>query len=142
MNTKKKMTLKSFELSYKAKEAIKVGISFALVYIIALKFAWLNPYWAGLAIALVAVAPAGQNIHKGILRIFGTFYGVTIALLIFAVAAQDRWIIHFDAMRAIKAVPGLEFRARLSWIDADSSPNAYQDYNSYTDFRFEVDYFF
>jgi len=58
------------------------------------------------------------------------------------ISKTDRWIIHFDAIQAVEAVPGLEFRARLSWIDADSSPNAYQDYNSYTDFRFEVDYFF
>ncbi len=58
------------------------------------------------------------------------------------ISKTDRWIIHFDAIQAVKAIPGLELRARLSWIDADSNPNAYEDYNSYTDFRFEVDYFF
>ena len=86
------MNLKNFELSFKLKDAIKVGLSFAIVYGIALKLGWMNPYWAGLAILMLAVAPAGQNLHKGILRFIGTLIAVTVSLIIFSLAVQDRWL--------------------------------------------------
>lgn len=55
-------------LSTKAKEAIKTGLALALVYGIALKSGWMNPYWAGFAVAMISLRTAGQSFHKGILR--------------------------------------------------------------------------
>ncbi len=86
------LNLNNFTLSLKLKEAIKVGLSFAIVYAIALKLSWMNPYWAGLAIVMLAIAPAGQNIHKGILRAVGTIPAIIAALAIFTFAAQERWL--------------------------------------------------
>jgi uncharacterized membrane protein YgaE (UPF0421/DUF939 family)/predicted Zn-dependent protease len=81
-----------FELSSKTKEAIKVSIAFVLVYIIALRFDWMNPYWAGFSVAIVASAPSGESIHKGLNRLFGTIPGVLVAFIIFSIALQDRWL--------------------------------------------------
>ena len=86
------LNLNNFTLSLKLKEAIKIGLSFAIVYTIALKLAWMNPYWAGLSIVLVSIAPSGQSIHKGALRVAGTIPAVIAALVIFTFAAQDRWV--------------------------------------------------
>ena len=66
-------------LSTKVKEAIKVSLAMVLVYGIALKVNWMNPSWAGLAVAMIALATAGQSIHKGLLRIAGTIPGATVA---------------------------------------------------------------
>lgn len=51
-------------LSTKVKEAIKVSLAMVLVYGIALKVNWMNPSWAGLAVAMIALATAGQSIRK------------------------------------------------------------------------------
>ncbi len=69
-----------------------MGLSFSLVYIIALRFDWMNPYWAGWTIVMISTAAAGQSIHKGFLRIAGTIPGVIAGLVIFSFAAQDRWL--------------------------------------------------
>jgi len=86
------LNIKDFKFSLKLKDAIKVGLSFAIVYIIALYFSWMKPYWAGLAVVMIAATVDGQNIHKGILRIAGTVPGVLAAIAIFSFAAQERWL--------------------------------------------------
>lgn len=73
------------------KEAIKTGLAFALVFGIALQAGWMNPYWAGWAVAVVALPTAGASIQKGIIRVLGTIPGCLAALVIHALAAQDRW---------------------------------------------------
>jgi len=78
-------------LSTKAKEAIKVSLAMVLVYGIALKVNWMNPSWAGFAVAMIALATAGQSIHKGLLRIAGTIPGAVMALVILSLASQSRW---------------------------------------------------
>ena len=78
-------------ISIKAKEAIKVSLAFVLVYFIALQLGWMNPYWAGFAVAMIALPTAGQSIHKGMLRLWGTIPGCIAALVILALAPQDRW---------------------------------------------------
>lgn len=82
---------KPFILSVTAKEAIKTALALVLVYWIALKVAWMNPYWAGWAVAMVSLPTAGQSIHKGALRLAGTVPGCAAALIILALAPQDRW---------------------------------------------------
>jgi uncharacterized membrane protein YccC len=76
----------------KLKEAIKTGLAFALVFGIAMQFGWMNPYWAGWAVAVIALPTAGEAIRKGTLRVLGTIPGCLAALVIHALAPQDRWI--------------------------------------------------
>ena len=78
-------------LSRKAKEAIKTGLAFALVYAIALQSGWLNPYWAGFAVAMISLQTAGESIHKGLNRLLGTIPGCIAAIVILALATQSRW---------------------------------------------------
>jgi uncharacterized membrane protein YccC len=79
------------QLSTKAKEAIKTGLAFTLVYGIALKSGWMDSYRAGFAVAMISLPTAGQSIHKGILRLAGTIQGCGAALVIFGLAPQSRW---------------------------------------------------
>lgn len=76
----------------KFKEAFKIGLSFAIVYGIALKMNWLNPYWAGWAVVMIALPTAGQTIQKSLLRISGTIPGAIGALIILSIAPQQRWL--------------------------------------------------
>lgn len=78
-------------LSRKAKEAIKTGLAFAIVYGIALQSGWLNPYWAGFGVAMISTQTAGQSIHKGMDRLVGTVPGCIAGLFIVAMAPQSRW---------------------------------------------------
>jgi len=75
----------------KFKEAIKTGLAFALVFGIAMQLGWMNPYWAGWAVAVIALPTAGEAIRKGTLRVLGTLPGCLAALVIHALASQDRW---------------------------------------------------
>jgi uncharacterized membrane protein YccC len=74
----------------KLKEAIKTGLAFALVYGIALWAGWMNPYWAGWAVAVIALPTAGASIVKGTYRVVGTIPGCIAALVIHALAPQER----------------------------------------------------
>ncbi|MBW2514681.1 MAG: FUSC family protein, partial [Deltaproteobacteria bacterium] len=63
-----------------------------LVYGIALKVNWMNPHWAGFAVAMISLATAGESIHKGMLRLAGTIPGCLSALVILSLAPQSRWL--------------------------------------------------
>jgi uncharacterized membrane protein YccC len=78
-------------LSTKAKEAIKTGLAFAIVYGIALRSGWMNPYWAGLAVAMISLQTAGQSLHKGMNRMAGTIPGCVAAIFILSLTSQNRW---------------------------------------------------
>jgi uncharacterized membrane protein YccC len=74
------------------KEAIKTALAFVTVFGIAMQLGWMNPYWAGWAVAVIALPTAGASIRKGTLRVAGTIPGCLAALAIHALAPQDRWI--------------------------------------------------
>jgi uncharacterized membrane protein YccC len=76
----------------KFKEAIKTGLAFALVFGIAMQLDWMNPYWAGWAVAVIALPTAGEAIRKGTFRVVGTIPGCIAALVIHALAPQERWM--------------------------------------------------
>ena len=76
----------------KFKEAVKTGLALMLVYGIALKVNWMNPHWAGFAVAMISMATAGESIHKGMLRLAGTIPGCLSALVILSLAPQSRWL--------------------------------------------------
>ena len=77
----------------KFKEAVKTGLALMLVYGIALKVNWMNPYWAGWAVAMISLATAGESIHKGLLRLAGTIPGCLSAIVIISLAPQSRWLL-------------------------------------------------
>jgi uncharacterized membrane protein YccC len=79
-------------LSTKVKEAIKTGLAFALVYAIALQTGWMNPAWAGFAVAFISKQSAGESIHRGLNRMAGTIPGAFAAITILALAEQSRWV--------------------------------------------------
>ena len=79
-------------MSPKLKEAIKTGLAFTLTYYIALKVAWLNPSWAVVTVAMIALPTAGQSIQKGFNRLVGTVPACLVAFFIMGVAPQSRWL--------------------------------------------------
>jgi uncharacterized membrane protein YccC len=79
-------------MSTRAKEAIKTALAFTLTYYIALKVAWLNPNWAVIAVALIALPTAGQSIQKGFNRLMGTVPACLAAFSIMSIAPQNRWL--------------------------------------------------
>jgi len=54
----------------------------------------------------------------------------------------DRTIFHVDATQTLKAVPNAEFKLRFATIDAQPSTVGGIDYNSYNEYRFEINYLF
>lgn len=59
----------------------------------------------------------------------------------------DRNIFHVDAWQTFKALPNTEFKFRFATIDADSAYTSATaqgtvDYNSYNEYRFEINYLF
>lgn len=57
------------------------------------------------------------------------------------VSKTDRGILHLDVFKTFDSAPNLELKFRMAMLDADASANS-EDYNSYNEYRFEVNYFF
>jgi uncharacterized membrane protein YccC len=74
------------------KEAFKTALAMVLAFGIALSLDWANPYWAGLAVAVISLPTAGQSIEKGALRLLGTVVGSIAALFLLGLFPQDRWL--------------------------------------------------
>lgn len=54
----------------------------------------------------------------------------------------DRDIFHVDMWKTFKEVPNAEFKFRFATVDADPAVGATVDYNSYNEYRFEINYLF
>lgn len=54
----------------------------------------------------------------------------------------DRDIYHLDAWQTFKSLPNTEFKFRFATINADPAVGTTTDYNSYDEYRFEVNYLF
>lgn len=80
------------QMSTKVKEAIKTALAVVLVYGIALKTSWMNPYWGAFVVALIAMPSPGKSLQKGLLRLGGTIPGCIAAIVILALAPQSRWL--------------------------------------------------
>ena len=78
-------------ISRKSKEAIKTALAITIAYGIALSLDWDSPKWAGIAVAMISLATVGQSLNKAALRMLGSFVGAGVALIIIALAAQERW---------------------------------------------------
>jgi len=57
------------------------------------------------------------------------------------VGKTDRGILHLDVFKTFDSAPNLELKLRMAMVDADASTGS-DDYNSYNEYRFEVNYFF
>ncbi len=57
------------------------------------------------------------------------------------VSKTDRGILHLDVFKTFESAPNVELKFRMAMVDADANPNS-EDYNSYNEYRFEVNYFF
>ena len=84
---------RAFALSGKAKEAIKVGLAIVVTYWLALKFSWMSPTWAAIAVAVISQPGEGQSLYKGLLRAIGTFLAFFSSLVLLALFPQDRWML-------------------------------------------------
>ena len=73
------------------KEAIKVALAFVVAYWIALRFDWMNPYWAGFAITFVSLGTTGASLNKAALRMGGTLLGCVAALIFMGMFPQQRF---------------------------------------------------
>ena len=78
-------------ISRSIKEAIKTALAITIAYGIALSLDWDSPKWAGIAVAMISLATIGQSLNKSALRMLGSFFGAGVALIIIALAAQERW---------------------------------------------------
>lgn len=53
----------------------------------------------------------------------------------------DRSIIHLDVFKTFDSAPNIELKLRAAMVDADAKPGS-DDYHSYNEYRFEVNYLF
>ena len=74
------------------KEAFKTALAMVLAYGIALSWDWMNPYWAGFAVAMISLPTAGQSIEKAAMRMLGTLVASVVALTLIGLYPQDRWV--------------------------------------------------
>jgi hypothetical protein len=58
------------------------------------------------------------------------------------IAFTDRSITQIDLWQTFKSLPNTEFRFRVGLVDADKKPTATADFESYNEYRFEMNYLF
>ncbi len=78
-------------LSLRARESIKTGLAMAITIAIALRMDFLEPAWAGFAVAMISLDTAGQSLNKAAMRIAGTLVAFTASLTFLGLFPQQRW---------------------------------------------------
>ncbi|UTT86045.1 FUSC family protein [Vibrio pelagius] len=80
-------------LTASTKEAIKVALSIVIAICLALWFGWEKPYWAAIAVAVMALNESfAHSINKGHNRLMGTLLGTGYAFFLIAMFSQDRFL--------------------------------------------------
>ncbi|MCC4784037.1 FUSC family protein [Vibrio lentus] len=75
------------------KEAIKAALSIVIAICLALWFQWEKPYWAAIAVAVMALNESfAHSINKGHNRLMGTLLGTGYAFFLIAMFSQDRFL--------------------------------------------------
>ncbi|MEZ9041058.1 MULTISPECIES: FUSC family protein [unclassified Vibrio] len=75
------------------KDAIKVALSIVIAICLALWFGWEKPYWAAIAVAVMALNESfAHSINKGHNRLMGTLLGTGYAFFLIAMFSQDRFL--------------------------------------------------
>ncbi|MFB9143300.1 FUSC family protein [Vibrio artabrorum] len=79
--------------SASTKEAIKAALAIVISICMALWFQWEKPYWAAIAVAVMALNESfAHSINKGHNRIMGTLLGTGYAFFLIAMFSQDRFL--------------------------------------------------
>jgi uncharacterized membrane protein YgaE (UPF0421/DUF939 family) len=78
-------------MSDRFRQAFQIALAVVIAHGVSLWLDWDNVKWAGIAIAVCALATGGEALHKGSQRIVGTLVGAAVALIILAFFIQDRW---------------------------------------------------
>lgn len=79
--------------SASTKEAIKAALSIVIAICLALWFQWEKPYWAAIAVAVMALNESfAHSINKGNNRLLGTLLGIGYAFFLIAMFSQDRFL--------------------------------------------------
>lgn len=80
-------------LTASTKEAIKVALSIVIAICLALWFGWEKPYWAAIAVAVMALNESfAHSINKGHNRLMGTLLGIGYAFFLIGMFSQDRFL--------------------------------------------------
>jgi uncharacterized membrane protein YccC len=80
-------------LNASTKEAIKVALSIVIALSLALWFQWEKPYWAAIAVVVMALNESyAHSIHKGHNRVWGTLVGIAYALFLIGTFPQDPFL--------------------------------------------------
>ncbi|PHN87692.1 FUSC family protein [Vibrio splendidus] len=75
------------------KEAIKAALSIVIAICLALWFQWEKPYWAAIAVAVMALNESfAHSINKGHNRLMGTLLGTGYVFFLIAMFSQDRFL--------------------------------------------------
>ncbi|OEF94936.1 FUSC family protein [Vibrio splendidus] len=75
------------------KDAIKAALSIVIAICLALWFGWEKPYWAAIAVAVMALNESfAHSINKGHNRLMGTLLGTSYAFFLIAIFSQDRFL--------------------------------------------------
>ncbi len=79
--------------SASTKEAIKAALSIVIAICLALWFQWEKPYWAAIAVAVMALNESfAHSINKGHNRLLGTLLGIGYAFFLITMFSQDRFL--------------------------------------------------
>lgn len=79
--------------SASTKEAIKAALAIVISICVALWFQWEKPYWAAIAVAVMALNESfAHSINKGHNRLMGTLLGTGYAFFLIAMFSQDRFL--------------------------------------------------
>ncbi|WP_146450229.1 FUSC family protein [Vibrio kanaloae] len=79
--------------STSTKEAIKAALSIVIAICLALWFQWEKPYWAAIAVAVMALNESfAHSVNKGHNRLKGTLLGTGYAFFLIAMFSQDRFL--------------------------------------------------
>ena len=81
-----------FYRSQRFRGAFKTALAMVIVYGIALYMGWGHTHWGGLAVAMCSLTTTGESLHKGLLRMGGTFVAFFVTLALIALFPQDRWL--------------------------------------------------
>ncbi|MBY5992878.1 FUSC family protein [Ferrimonas balearica] len=76
--------------SLATREALKLALAVTIAMLLALSFGWAKPYWAAVAVIVLATAEShSQALYKGWNRLVGTTLGIVLAVVLVANFAQQ-----------------------------------------------------